>query len=288
MPGETITVESAIKKGRWQLSYIPIFILFASLAVSMIGIIFIEDGTTWMPIWGFSSFGCAFVFPLLYYFIMLPRWRIWAFSNVRNVHELKSRANLEKIYPNDDSFYWRMEIKTKAQKEKIKNLEDRFNQPDIFVDDPNIAFETKYAYSNSHNIFYLLLTSVLLVITLYLFVIDILFAGVMGLVTSSYLGWMTYKRFKQKGPVFIISNDGITVYNDGIVSKEEGFYSWKDVANERVVWVSAGKASKYVFAFDVYGVTKEMDLRELTGLSSYKIDHVLRTYRGRYEASLKK
>jgi hypothetical protein len=283
---ESVTVDEAIKKGRKQLSYTPVFILFVLLAISMVGVYLIENDTIWMPIWGFSSFGCAFVLPLVYYFIMLPRWRIWAFSNVRNVHELKDRAKLANIYPKDGSFLWRLEIKNATQKAQLAELGNKFEQPDVFIDDLSIPFETQYAYSQVLNFFYLLFTiSGIVCFVVFLnggeiFISLLLFAGCI------FLGRMTYKRYKQKEPVLIISNDGITVNNDGLISKDEGFYPWKDVTNERVFWVSAGRASKYVFAFDASGVSKKMDLRELTGLSSYKIDHVLRTYRGRYEASI--
>ncbi len=288
MPGETITVESAIKKGRWQLFYIPSIIFFASLALSMSGLYFLDNGTIWIPFWGFSSFACVFILPMLYYFFMLPRWRIWAFGNVRNVHELKQRALLGQIYPKDNSFWWRLEIKNATQKEQIETLESKFNQPDIFVDDPNIPYETSYSHSQFLNLFYLLFTIVGIVSAITLLIAEELLIGFFVLIGFSFLVRMTYKRYKQKKPVLIISNDGITLNKDGIVSEDEGVYLWKDITDEHVFFINAGDASKYVFAFDAFGTTKELDLRELTGLSSYKIDHILRTYRGRYEASLKK
>ena len=272
-----ISVDAAMKKGRRQLFFIPLAFMFGLIISSTLIICTMQDGSNWIPICGFGGFFLAFTLPFVYYSLMLPRWRIWAFCNVRNVHELKHRAILGQILPKDKSFLWRLEIKTACQKEQIKELEQRFNIPDAFIDDPTIPYETAYNYSKAENAFYLLLTIATMSAGVVFLAQRQLYIGLLMLVSTLIFGPMTYKRLKTTTPPLIISNDGITTI-------ENGFHAWREIANEQIFFVSAGNASYYGLSYDVANTTIKYSLKELTGLSSYKIDHVLRTYRGRYEA----
>jgi hypothetical protein len=274
----TVTVDEAIKKGRIQLFWVPVFILLGSLAITMIPLCSLEDGTIWIPICGFSGFGLAVTLPFLYCGIMLPRWRIWAFTNVRNVHELKQTARLRQIYPKDKSFLWRLEIKNAEQKRLISELEQKFDLPDIFEDDYTIPYETAYAYSKIETLFVLLFTVGAAVGTVVFLLQREVYIGLLMLACSLIFGYATYKRYRTPGPLLVISNDGIT-------TKDNGFHPWREIQNEQVFYVSAGKASYYGLSYEVNGGTIKMSLKELTGLSSYKVDHVLRTYRGRFQAN---
>ena len=273
---ETVTVDEAIKRGRRLLFFTPLVIAFIILWTMIGSIYLLKDGSIWIPVLGFSSIALAPLAAALYYFKALPAWRIWAFTNVRNVHELKQRAILGQIYPKDNSFLWRMEIKNAAQKEAIEELQKRFDQPDIFNDDQAIPSETSYSYSKAETYLLLLLALVsLTAAVIWLPQGDKLVGGI-ALAGSIMFGVAFYKRFKNSGPQLTLSNEGIT-------TKKYGFHPWKDVANEQVFYVSAGKASYYGLSYDANGEAIKISLRDLTGLSSYKVDHVLRTYRGRYE-----
>jgi hypothetical protein len=278
-----VTVDEAIKKGRWQLLWMLIIILFGTMGLFAFVLLHFNSGDI---IW-VNAVGTVLVFilPALlatsYYFFMLPRWRIWAFTQVRNVHELKQRAILGKIYPKENSYVWRLEIKTAEQKQQILELEQKFALPDVFVDDYNLPFETSYAYSKVQNVFYLLFTSAAAFGGIAFLVQREFLPGIMLLLCGGVFGYMTYKRMSTTGPVLTISNDGITTLKNG-------FHSWAGIKNEQIFYVRAGKASYYGLSFEINGELIKMSLKELTGLSSYKIDHVLRTYRGRYEARQKR
>jgi hypothetical protein len=278
MVEKIVTVDSAIKKGRVQLFLIPLLILLGMMVISVLVTSHVKNGSNWVPFCGVAGLIMTIALPFLYYFLMLTRWRIWAFSNIRNVHELKQRAILGQIYPKDNSFLWRLEIKTAEQKQQIANLEQKFEQPDVFIEDHQIPFETAYSYSQVENFFYLLFTLAFIIGAIALFTMNQKGAGILLLLGSFVLGRMGYKRYQAKEPLLIISNEGITTKNDG-------FHPWRDIQNEQIFFVSAGNASYYGISYETAGVTIKMSLKELTGLSSYKIDHVLRTYRGRYEAS---
>jgi hypothetical protein len=277
---ENITVDAAIKRGQWLLFWCPMLVLLGTTGLLVFVFLYLMAG----DVWWINALCTALIFLLpgalsLYLcFLMAPRWRIWALSNVRNVHELKQRALLSKLYPREDSFMWRFEIINEEQKRQLEELEQKFSRQDIFVDDFNIPFETSYAYSKVENVLYLLFTmgAAFLVVAFlwrreYLLSIPLLLGGIA-------FGKMAYTRMSKAGPVLRISNDGITTI-------ENGFHPWRDISNEQIFWVSAGQASYYGISFEINGQLVKMSLKELTGLSSWKIDHVLRTCRGRYDAT---
>jgi hypothetical protein len=49
---------------------------------------------------------------------MITKWRLWAFENVRNVHELKERAVQAKLIWPDHSIFEKMEIRSASDKER--------------------------------------------------------------------------------------------------------------------------------------------------------------------------
>ncbi|MES2703410.1 MAG: hypothetical protein V4649_12265 [Bacteroidota bacterium] len=271
-----VTVDRAIQKGRIQLFWMPRVILVSLLALTFAGSEFIgADSPLWIKLGLLALFVLTFTLPLLYYFLMLPRWRIWAFSEVRNVHELKSRAQLAKIFPPEKSFLWRFEIKSAAQTNAIKTLEDRFRQPDIFEDDYSMPYQIEYKACRSGKILPVVLLIGFMAFGLYsiidsnaVAVVASLFGVAIGIVCVA-------DKFKATGPQLTISNDGITAL-------KHGFHPWADIRNEQVIWRSTVDPAYYALSYEVNGETVDIDLSELLGSKSYMVDHVIRTYRSRY------
>jgi uncharacterized coiled-coil protein SlyX len=83
---------------------------------------------------------------------MITKWRVWAFENVRNVHELKKRAIQEKLISADSSIFEKTEIRTAKDKERLRLLAHKFEQDDLFQDDLTIANETTIYYSKGKNL----------------------------------------------------------------------------------------------------------------------------------------
>lgn len=277
---ETISVDVAIKKGRWLLFWSPLLVFFGTMGLGYVFIIYFTAGDViWINILlAFAQILLPFAIMIIYYSLMLSRWRIWAFTNVRNVHELKRRAILAQIYPKDGSFFWRLEIKTAEQKRIIETLNNKFQRPDIFEEDYSIPFETTYSYSKADRFLYLLFSIGTASCAVFLFsgsevVFGLLLAG-----GSIIFGVTAYKRFNANEPLLTLSNDGITTI-------EEGFHPWNSIQNEQIILVNAGQSSSYKLSYDVDGKAVEMSLMGLPRLVSPNIDHVLRTYRDRYEAS---
>jgi hypothetical protein len=103
-----ITVDQAITRGHVMVNVPAMLFLFgcpvgAIYAVNQglipgwsIGVVFLVGVILACLVWGF----------------MVTRWRIWAFTQVRNVHELKKRAIQEKLIWPEGSVFEKTEIRT--------------------------------------------------------------------------------------------------------------------------------------------------------------------------------
>lgn len=107
-----VTVDEAISKGHRMVNY-PVFIII----IGVIGLTIYLVLQKIIPTWCFPvGFILAFGFAWLMWSIMITKWRLWAFDNVRNVHELKKRAIQEKLIWADNSILKRRKfevLKTK-------------------------------------------------------------------------------------------------------------------------------------------------------------------------------
>ncbi len=86
---------------------------------------------------------CCIACPLvywLYYEYAIRRWRLWAFSNVRNVHELRQMAEDDMFVLRGELFY-RFGWYTASYKAQWKALLQRFDTPDEYVEDTSLPAE---------------------------------------------------------------------------------------------------------------------------------------------------
>ena len=117
-----ITVEKAISRGHLIVN-VPVFITIAG--VPALG--FYLSNLNLIPKWGIAvSFFLGFSLAWLIWSFTITKWRIWAFSNVRNVHELKKKAIQEKLIWNDGSKFEKTEIKTSKDKKFLKEIAKKF------------------------------------------------------------------------------------------------------------------------------------------------------------------
>lgn len=79
------------------------------------------------------------------YFVV--EWKIWAYENVRNVHELQRKAIDEKLIWASGSWFEKTEFKNNKQKQKLKQLNTKFHEKDFFKDDISVPKETIIYYS---------------------------------------------------------------------------------------------------------------------------------------------
>jgi len=237
---ETVSVDEAISKGHKMINYPVLVIMFGTIGLTL------YLGTqNLIPDWGFIvGFVLAFVFAWLWWSFMITKWRVWAFENVRNVHELKKRAIQEKLISADSSIFEKTEIRTAKDKERLRLLAHKFEQDDLFQDDLTIANETTIYYSKGKNLIEMVGMLGCLGVGIYLLTKtdSYIFGSILSIV-GVYGGFKEYKEATNTDPQIIINDKGIkTISTD--------FYDWNDIENEEVVSEGSGKHIHYYLIYN--------------------------------------
>lgn len=281
VPGN-VTVEQALRKGKWLLTYATTLLMFGTMGAVWCGVFFLPNSDTyewWMGlIYCIVALFVIILVPTVYYHIMLPRWRILAFSNVRNVHELRRKAILARIlHENDNSLSMRLQIMNERQREQLRQLQYKFELPDEFEEDHAILFETVYTSEKNLKSGTLFLL-VFLAVAAFLFFLEEYGLGIMMLVVAGVMAFLhIMARNRLKGATLTLSNDGITTKGDGL-------HTWQAIENERVLVISDSDSTAFFLSYNVAGEKIQISLSEYSAPAK-EVDHLLRTYRGRYEAN---
>jgi hypothetical protein len=261
-----ISVGKAIKRGKlvllnWLLSYV----VFMTIALFTLGK---------YPIWVFLTlFFSSMIFSSLITAFLINKWKYWAFGNVSNVHELKKRAVTARLISENDKFF--ENIGQSTNNDKKRDIKQKFLQNDIFVDDLSIPSETYIYHSKALIYFYFFITLFTIVGIVYLFTIDILVSGITALIVALTFRQLNRDKLKRVQPQIILNDKGIETVS-------AGFASWKNIKNEQVFVISAGKSTKYYLKYEV---SERQESVLLTGLNigDGKMAKLLILYRNRYE-----
>lgn len=265
-----VSVDQAISKGQRMVNYPALGIMFGTIGLSML-LVILKLASDWViPL----CILFAFVFALLWWSIMITKWRIWAFENVRNVHELKKRAIQEKLIWPDGSFFEKTEIRTAADKEKLNALAYKFNQEDVFEDDYNTANESVIYYSKAKNYIELALMLFCFGFGIYLLVTsDDYIIGSLLTIVGAYLSFREFKQATNTEPQIILNENGIQTINTE-------FYSWKEIENEEVVAEGSGKHTNYYLVYDHPAGSEHLKIDDYN-IDMTKLNKLLILYRGR-------
>ncbi len=271
-----ISVNNAIKRGQLMVN-LPVFIVlfgFPSLSwyLSYQNII---------PEWGILvASGCGFLFSWLIWSYLITKWRIWAFENVRNVHELKKRAVEAKLIWSDNHIFEKTEIRTKNEKIKLKKIQEKFALEDVYKEDYSVPPITKIYYSKFDYSIQLIIAIVVIFLGSYInfngnIEIKNLVLGTIIILIGVYSGFLGYKKASYKEPI-------ITINDKGISSRNIGFKNWSEIKNEEVITEGSGKSEKtYLFYWYDNNEYEQIDIDELN-ISHRKLENLLRTYRIRF------
>lgn len=74
---------------------------------------------------------------------LITRWRIWAFGNVIDVVELKKAATDEALIGKEGEWDERIEMRSAAEKAAWQKVQQRFDEPYVFIDDLSVGNETE-------------------------------------------------------------------------------------------------------------------------------------------------
>jgi hypothetical protein len=172
---------------------------------------------------------------------VMIKWRMWAFTRVQNVYELKRRLEMYPVYSllNNDKFYNTLKYGISRE---YKEIYKKFSEPEVFVDDKTIPSET-FIYYSKREIYISLAFSVFLLslgilslfandYNLMIFTFVSLLAGLIGFFDF----YRRYKKIKNRTVKLIINNIGIKIDNANL-------HKWEDIED---IKFNGDKYTKYV------------------------------------------
>jgi hypothetical protein len=227
-----ITVDKALKKYH-QIDNVMVAILsFAFYAALLLFFIYNSFSSETTAIITFLAISVYAVLFGIFYGLLSPTFFFfifWAFSCVRNVHELKKRLILLGHISENNIFFSYLENSTEKDI-KYWKIRLKFAQEDIFEDDATIPEETVLYYSKKISIviIMLMIPFFALGILILLFAVDTkepaaaLF-GIFFLIMAIILGYFFgYKKLINREPQLILNDKGIA-------SRKTGFHKWEEI-----------------------------------------------------------
>jgi hypothetical protein len=267
---EAVSVDDAISKGHRMIT-VPISLII------LIGIflgLFLAINKI-VPYWFAPLSIIIAILPAwLYWSFFITKWRIWAFENVRNVHELKKRAIREKLIWKDGSFFEKTEFRNQNQKDTWEKLLVKFDKADVFVDDPSIP-ETTLIYYSKFNVY----TQVGMGFVVMMIGIGNLInnqsptLGIIMIAISIYFLFKSFKKAKNREPQLILNEKGIE-------TSEFGFHEWSQIYDEEVCTEGSGKSIKRKLVYSCQIGQIEFYIDDLT-TDIKSLNKLLIIYRGR-------
>jgi hypothetical protein len=222
---KNVSVEKAISRGQLWVNLPVMVVTFGIMIVTGI----LADSKI-IPLWtGFAGLISSFMFSWLTWSFLITKWRIWAFSNVKNLKELHRKAVTTKLIWERGHYFEKTEIRTKREQVLIDEFERKMGiqKPIIlpFIDDANVPDETTVFYSRGV-IFIRLLFSGLLPILLGLY---FLYIGAKDWIFYLFLSggllncFFKYRVISNKTPQIVLDKKGIFI-------QEHGFFDWYSVS----------------------------------------------------------
>lgn len=266
-----VTVEQALSKGRRMLKYYPMMVTFGIIGLAFyLGINHSVEG--WIIPIGFLI---GFISGWLVWSYYVNIWKVWAYENVRNINELHRKAVNEKLIWQSGSWFEKTEFKNYHQKQKLKQLEKKFLENDIYLDDITVPDEIIINYSKSAIYIGFCLGVFIVGIGIYAYVDNkedyfFLIVPLIGI----YLMINSTKKIFSKEPQIILNNNGIKL-------KGEKFMIWEKVSNEIIEERREGRHLNHYITFEYNGKTYDLQINDL-GIRNSQLENLLHVYRVRY------
>ena len=265
---EYISVNRAIKRGHLVINAPVILIMFGFPAAAMY--LFSEK---LIPNWSVAiSFFLGFGIAWIYWSYSVTKWRLWAFENVRNVHELKKRAVQSGLIWSDTKWFNKTEFRTKKDKLKWEKLQKKFEKEDVFFEDRSVPRRTVIYYSKTKNTFEFIIMLIGLIVGINLLInTDQYILGTIFTIAGGYFGFKELRQVFDTRPQIIIDDKGIK-------TTRTEFKNWSEIKNEEIVTEHSSKrANSYLFYEYKDGYEKlKIDDYNTT---PKELENFLRTYR---------
>ncbi len=269
-------IDIVIKKGHWMITYPMTFLTLLSFGVSIYLANSIEiEIETWVH--GTLSviviLSSMLFIPLIYRSLIIIKWKNWAFRKVRNVHELKKRAIQEGILFDDKNPLRKFEFSRNQEKNKWKDLQEKFKTDDIFIDDSDIPNQT-YINHPKTNIIAVLVILFFLIIGIWMLIESEIF-GVWLISIGLYI---TYIHFKDT--VYFNNKPQILINNEGIKTINTKFFNWNQVQNEVVVADGNGNNERSYLKYEHPEGNERFEITKLD-TNQIKLEKLINIYKGR-------
>jgi uncharacterized membrane protein YciS (DUF1049 family) len=264
---ETLTVEQAIRRGIWVVNLPQFAILFGCLGIA----IYLATQNYISGIDIAVVFVLGFILSWLYWSIMITRWRIWAFTNVRNVHELQKKAIEAKLINKDGGFFEKTEIRTATQKRQWAELQEKFKAQDIYQEDYSIPAETMIRYSRGAISISLVVAVMVVGGGIYMIVLKSYYMAIFLVGIGSYMSYAELKKVMDKLPQIILNDKGIE-------TKNSGFTAWEDITDDQVITRTEGRSSNTYFEYNCPHGNVQLNIAELD-TNKKALENMLHTYR---------
>jgi len=269
---ETVSVDEAIKKGIYTVN-LPALLIFMTGLIASFAMAFIF----FRPYEMIIGLIVSSVVAVAYRATMAARWRIWAFDTVRNVHELHERALSEKLmYLTNRPGFGIINYTTVRQQEQWEQLQAKFQQPDIFLDDRSVPAETMIRYSIFKYVIWTILFLLMTILGIYLCSLGRVISYIVGIPLIFIGAVNSYRRIKNmfnREPQIILNNEGIR-------TADAPFYTWNEIINEKTIREGTGKYAMHYLCYDHPKGSNKFHLKDLD-VGFMRLQKLLRLYRGR-------
>lgn len=268
---QEISVNKAIKRGHLIVN-IPVFICIIGIPA----LSFYLSNQNLIPKWGIGiGFVLGFVIAWLVWSFMVTKWRIWAFENVRNVHELKKRAIQEKLIWNDGNIFEKTEIRNSEDKSRLKKLEKKFEQEDEYREDHSLPLKMEIHYSKAYNYVELGVSILIIGVGIYFFTKAEIKQYILGAIMSGIGLYSTIKEFRKT----LDTKPKIIIDSKGIQTKNVEFKNWSSIKSEEVIQEGYGKSAKsYLIYFYDEEEFEKIEIDSLN-VTHREFENIIRTYR---------
>ncbi|NVK52198.1 MAG: hypothetical protein HWD85_04630 [Flavobacteriaceae bacterium] len=265
---EQITVDKAIKRGHLIVN-LPVMLLMIGFPALFAYLFSLNIIPNWGIVVGFLI---GFLSAWLYWSYKITKWRLWAFENVRNVHELKKRAIQEGLIWKDNKWYERTEIQSDSDKRKWKDLERKFEKKDEYKEDYSIPLKTTIYFSKSKNIYELII--MLLCFGFGIFLLSTSDSYIFGSILTLVGGYFSIKEFRQ----VINTKPQIIIDNKGIKTITTEFKNWSEIHDEDVIIEGSGKNREFYLVYDFLSGSEYLKIDDYN-TNQKQLLNILRTYR---------
>ncbi|QEM08049.1 hypothetical protein DIU31_032785 [Mucilaginibacter rubeus] len=270
---DTTTIDEALNRGKFMIIYPIHAITVVTVAVS----IYLKSVIGYSPIIILPTIIAGSVIAIIFRGFMTTRWRLWAFENVRNVHELEARAIKAGLIPNQNRQWFFPEFKSKADKARLEELSKKFALPDVFIDDYTVANEVRVYFSKRKNYLFAgaavvvgLTTGIAVILNnpqQYVFV-------TMVFIAAGVIAFISLKKALNTIPRIIISDKGIETVNTP-------FYEWKDIYQEEVFTEQADRSVVTYFTYASPNGYEKLAIGNDLTHSAQQIESTLKLFRSR-------